>query len=236
MIENRSEVLGGGFLNNMTRRVVLLAALVVGLCSSRAYATPTATLFPTDGNVTGFPGTTVGWGVSILNTSDTVWLIITGSQFCGSNPNFGDPNSTDCSNNLPPGPYVPYDGVTQFGTSFGIYTDYLLLAGIVLAPFEQGVDTYTSNPFSPGSPGTGVGQYAIFANVKPGVVDVGNIFVTFDMYNGDPNNGGSFTTSGEVSLGVNVNVVPTPEPSTFVLAGAALALLGGLRMWRRLVG
>jgi hypothetical protein len=225
----------------MTSRVVLWAVGVIGLCAPVAYATPTLTLFPPDGNVTGYPGFTVGWGVTIINTSDTDWLKITGSQFCGSNPNFGDPNSVDCSNGLftPPFTYVPYDGVTQFGTSYGIYTDYIGQAGITLAPFETGVDTYSALPFSPGNPGTGVGQYAIFPNsyftsnkITLPVTDMGNIFVTYDIYDGDPNNGGNFTGSGEVFSAANVNVLPLPEPATFVLVGGSLAALAGFRRRR----
>ena len=221
----------------MTKRIGLLAVLALAICSwnlCAAPVAPTVTLFPPDGNISGFPGQTVGWGVLIQNTADAstnIWVVITGSQFCGVG---GDPNTTDCSNGLP-GPYVPYDGVTQFGTSFGIYTDYLGPQHIVLSPFEAGMDTFFSFPFSPGHPGMGVGQYAIFANAKPGV-DMGNIFITYNLFDGDPRMGGTQDSSDpgnlEVSSPVSVTIMAVPEPATLLLAGGALLAFVALRRLR----
>ncbi len=208
----------------MTRRVVHLAGLVLALCSWHASAAPILTLFPPDGAISGYPGNTVGWGVMINNTSDTNWLKITGSLFCGVG---GDPNSTDCT--------TTFNGTTQFGPSFGTYTDYVGQDGIILAPFEMGTDTFFSDPFSPGNPGSGVGQYAIFPtsfftsnSIARPVTDVGNIFVTFDIYDGDPQNGGNKLGSDEVSSAASVTVL-LPEPATFLLLGASLAALAGVR-------
>jgi hypothetical protein len=219
----------------MNRQVVVLASVMLALCSWYASAAPILTLFPPDGAISGFPGNTIGWGVQINNTSDTDWLIITGSFFCGVG---GDPNFTDCT--------TTYNGTTQFGPSYGTYTDYVGQDGIILAPFEMGTDSFFSAPFVPGNPGSGVGQYAIFPqsffttnSITLPVTDLGNIFVTFDMYNGDPNNGGMFDGSGEVSSAAgnadptlpsaSVTVNAVPEPATLALAGGALLLLAGLR-------
>jgi len=207
----------------MNRRVVLLAAVVVGLCSCSAYAapmTPTFALLPS-GDVTGFPGQTVGWGFSISNTSDTDWVVVTGTFFCEPG---GDPNFTDCTQN-------------PFGPAKGVYTDYAGADGIFLAPFEQGTDSFTSFPFSPGNPGNGVGQYAIFGNATPGI-DLGNIFLTYNLYIGDPRVDGVPDTANdpgnlEVSTAASVTVNPTPEPATLALAGGALLLLAGLRRRRK---
>ncbi|HYL72842.1 MAG TPA: hypothetical protein VEU96_01500 [Bryobacteraceae bacterium] len=208
----------------MTRRVVHFAGLLLALCAWQAIAAPVLTLLPPD--ISGFPGNTVGWGVQINNTSDTDWLKITGSLFCGVG---GDPNVNDCT--------TTFNGTTQFGPSFGAYTDYVGQDGIILAPFEMGTDSFFSFPFSPGNPGSGVGQYQIFPqsfftsnSIALPVTDSGNIFVTFDIYNGDPLNGGSKTGSGEVSSAATVTVMPAPEPATFLLLGGSLAALAGFRL------
>jgi len=203
----------------MNRRVALLAAMAVTLCSWSAYATPTFTLLPPD--VTGYPSQTVGWGFSITNTSDTDWVVVTNSFFCELG---GDPNFTDCTTN-------------PFGPTLGVYTDYSGQDGIFLAPFEQGTDSFTSFPFSPGNPGNGVGQYAIFGNAKPGT-DTGNVFLTYNLYLGDPRTGGAPDTANdpgnlEVSAGATVTVLPAPEPATFLLIGGSLAILAGFRLRRR---
>ncbi|HEV2688040.1 MAG TPA: PEP-CTERM sorting domain-containing protein, partial [Bryobacteraceae bacterium] len=86
--------------------------------------------------------------------------------------------------------------------------------------------------FSPGSPGTGVGQYMINLSATIGSLDTGNIFVTFDEYNGNPfdqDNPGTFVGSDETSAAASVLVTGVPEPSTFLLAGGALLALAGLR-------
>jgi hypothetical protein len=204
----------------MNRRAVLVAAVTVALCSWSAYATPTFTLLPAD--ITGFQGQTVGWGFQVTNTSDTDWVVVTNSFFC--QPGL-DPTAVDCT-------------IDPNGPALGVYTDYAGADGIVLAPFEQGTDSFTSFPFSPGNPGQGVGQYAIFGNATPGT-DTGNIFLTYNLYLGDPRTGGAPDTENypngtlDVSAAATVTVMPIPEPATFLLVGGAFAALAGLRLRRR---
>ena len=200
----------------MKTRVVLVA-VVVALCSWSAYAAPTPALSLLPADVSGFPGQTVGWGFQVINNSDTDWLEITNSFFCQLG---ADPISNDCTMN-------------PFGPALGVYTDYAGKDGIVLAPFEQGMDSFASFPFSPGNPGNGVGQYAIFGNAMPGT-DMGNIFLTYKLFIGDPRNGGTPDTENDpgnlsVSAAASVTVNPTPEPATFLLAGVALVALARLR-------
>jgi hypothetical protein len=203
----------------MTTRTLPLITVVAALCSWSAYATPTFTLLPAD--ITGYPGKTVGWGFSITNTSDTDWVVITSSFFCQPG---ADPFSTGCT-------------TSSFGPVLGDYTDYAGLDGIFLAPFEQGTDSFTSFPFSFGNPGQGVGQYTIFGNATPGT-DTGNIFLTYNLYIGDPRNGGTPDTVNDpngtldVPAAATVTVLPAPEPATFLLIGGSLVALAALRRRR----
>jgi hypothetical protein len=218
----------------MNRRVVILALAIAVLYSWGAYATPTlsVTLTPANGAISGYPGQTVGWGVTITNNT-AFWIIITGSFFCGAG---GDPNFTDCSNGGgAPNPYVPYDGSSQFGTSFGPYTDYTAAPPnfIELQPSGSGGETFGPQSFSPGNPGTGVGQYMILMTAPIGQTDTGNIFITFDEYAGDPIENPDRVGSDEGSAAASVHIVPTPEPATFLLVGGSLAALAGLRLRRR---
>jgi hypothetical protein len=59
-------------------RITLPVALVVA-CSALPLTADTIsfTLLPVDGNVAGPPGSTVGWGYSITNNSDTDWFVPT---------------------------------------------------------------------------------------------------------------------------------------------------------------
>src|SRR5437016_8697105 len=164
----------GGNGNYMNRRAVPLAAVVLALCSWGAYATPTLTLIPPSGALTGFQNQTTGWGFTITNdTSD--WLIVTNSFFCNTG---GDPNFSDCT--------TPGNGPASFGPQFGTYTDYIAANVTVVPAFGTVGPTF----FSPGSPGSGVGEYKVNSNAPIGSLDSGNLFVTYNTFNGDPFDGG----------------------------------------------
>jgi hypothetical protein len=213
----------------MSRRVVI-ALILATLCSWSAYAAPTLTvsLIPANGAISGSRGQTVGWGFTITNNT-SFWIIITGSFFCGIG---GDPNFTDCSNGGgSPNPYAPYDGSSQFGTSFGPYSDYTAAPPhfIELQPSGSGGDTFGPQSYSQGNPGNGVGQYMILPSAPIGMTDTGNIFITFDEYSGDPLENPDRVGSDEGSAAASVTIVPTPEPATFLLVGGALVALARLR-------
>jgi hypothetical protein len=56
---------------------VLALVMVLG-CGPLAYAAPfTFSLLPASGEITGEPGSTIGWGYSITNPSETDWLMLT---------------------------------------------------------------------------------------------------------------------------------------------------------------
>jgi hypothetical protein len=60
--------------------VRLQVALAVWLVSaSAAHAAPfTLSLLPPDGVISGTPGSTIGWGYTLTNDSDSDWLMLTG--------------------------------------------------------------------------------------------------------------------------------------------------------------
>jgi PEP-CTERM motif len=201
----------------MKIRVAPVAVVLAALCCWSAYATPTLTLIPSNGSVSGFAGQTVGWGYSIMNDT-SFFLLINNSYFCGPG---GDPSFTDCTTN-------------PFGPAFGVYTDYIA----AFNPFTEVPPNTTigSPPFSPGTPGTanGVGEYKINLGTPIGSMDNGTIFITFDEFNGNPFDGGQPVGSDQISAKASVTVVATPEPATFLLLGGALLALAGLRRAKRL--
>jgi hypothetical protein len=62
------------------KSAISISILCAALLSSRTIARADSWTFattPTDGDVTGLPGETVGWGYTITNDSSTDWLVLT---------------------------------------------------------------------------------------------------------------------------------------------------------------
>ena len=186
---------------------VLALAVLTGCC---AYADPdvTLTLIPITGTVEGAPGDTVGWGFTITNNS-AFDLLLNQSAFCGPG---GDIMFNDCS--------TPYNGVNQFGPSLGTYTDYIALQSIEIAPGGSAMQNFDSTAM------TGTGAYMIDA-APSGSVDLGNIFLVYDEYMGNPFMGGTFVD--ETESFATAEVIVAPEPSTFGLAAGCLLAFAALR-------
>jgi hypothetical protein len=121
------------------------------------------------------------------------------------------------------------------GDASGGFTSYLDLLGGLTDGVTPPSQTWSS-VFSPGSPGTGVGQYVIDPATPSGASDTGDFVIFYDECSGDPNTCGScyvntlemFDTGGNPpAFTIDVAVTNVPEPRSallLVIAGAIVAL------------
>jgi hypothetical protein len=174
-------------------------------------ASPVLTLTPS-GDVSGTPGSTVGWGFTITN--DANYMEITSSQYCVNPVNFP---------------------VVCNPSALGMYNDFIGPNGTIVGP-PGGTDPDTvSQSFDPIAM-TGVGNFVINALDLVNSGDTGQIVLTYELYNLDPNdpNAVPLDNGQEQVLSANASVTVTgssvPEPGTAGLMAAALAGLAvGLR-------
>jgi hypothetical protein len=186
-----------------------LATAAVMLIASAAGARASAViaLIPPDGVIPGAPGSTVGWGFSLTNGAD--WVSI---------------DSVTTENET-----SPLGGVS------GGFTSYMdLLGGLsngVTAPGK----TWTL-PFTPGSPGTGLGQYAIDPSTPLGASDSGDFVIFYDEFSADPNTCGSCyietlqlfdSNRNAPAFAINVPASAIPEPALTMLMIFGLSALIG---------
>jgi hypothetical protein len=183
-------------------RGILVAILcMVALCDLvRADGVPTLSLDPLGGAISGAPGTTVGWGFTLTNPG-VDFLVVTGSDFCVG------VITSPCSNSL--GTYTDFTG-PQF-----------LLAGP--SPENSGVTQTFDNSLL-----TGIGGFLINPSATGSVV--GDIVLTYDLFNVDPNSPNFDPTQDTVSLGnsltapasITVATQTVPEPATLLLLATGL--------------
>jgi hypothetical protein len=169
-----------------------------------AHASAVIALTPPDGVISGAPGSIVGWGFSLQNGAD--WVSV---------------DSVTTENETSP-----------LGGLSGGFTSYMdLLGGLsngVTAPGK----TWTL-AFSPGSPGTGLGRYAIDPSTPFGASDSGDFVIFYDEFSADPNTCGScyvdtlqlFDSKGNApafTISVPASAVPEPAPTVLMILGFAL--------------
>jgi len=189
----------------LLKRWKWMAAVAALTFAPAAWASAVMSLDPVDGVVSGSPGDTVGWGFTVTN--GTNWISI---------------DSVSIENETSP-----------LGGTTGGFTSYMDLLGGSQNGVTPPNQTWTL-PFSPGSPGTGVGQYVIDPSTPPGASDSGDFVIFYDEFSDDPNTCGSCfldtlqlfdSTGNPPAFTIDVAVSTTPEPATATFMLAAIAVL-----------
>ena len=183
--------------------VLLLGAL------ANADTLPTLALDPASGDITGAPGSTVGWGFTFSNLGSN-WAVVTSSDFCVG------VITSPCNN------------------SFGAYADFAGPQFILVGPdpesasFNQAFDSSTQQ---------GIGSF--FINPTSVGTVLGQIVLTYDLFSVDPNSLNFDPTADTVSVGnylmadasvtAATSTVTTPEPRTLLLLLVGVGMLALLR-------
>jgi hypothetical protein len=159
------------------------------------------TLDPGSGVIAGAPGETIGWGFTLTNDTDD-WITVT---------------SSDLENETDPDLGVYTDFISAQGGNAGLY-------GGALAPYTTWTEAFDGVS-------QGAGSYTIDPSALYPATDDGLLSVYFDIYDGDPGNGGNYLSSSLVQAGFEVETVPEPGPVGLLLGG--LSALGWLYLTRR---
>jgi hypothetical protein len=181
-----------------------LAAAAVALAAS-AHAAALITVDPPGGVISGTPGALVGWGFTLTNGAN--WVSI---------------DSVTTENESSP-----------LGGAGGGFTSYMDLLGGLSNGVTPPNQTWALT-FSPGSPGTGLGQYSIDPGTPFGASDSGDFVIFYDEFSADPNTCGScyldtlqlFDANGSPpAFTINVSTSEVPEPAPLGLAIVACTAL-----------
>jgi hypothetical protein len=194
----------------MNGRIANIVFLMITSGCLAGNAAPILMTIPAGGAVTGSPGQTVGFGLTITNDTP-YYLLFDASYFCEAGQ---DPASTTCTQSL------------------GMYQDYIANNGTEVAPSSSLTESFNVNTM------TGFGAYNIAPTALAGATDSGSLVATYMEYQGDAFAGGTQVSGDiEISASASVTVIPAsamPEPSSGILItiGALGALLCGARFRR----
>jgi hypothetical protein len=170
--------------------------LLACVACANVSATPlySLSLNPSNGTVSGLPGTAVGWGFTLTDTDPSNWVLLTDSSFTGSTVN---------------GTYVDYLA-TQFFVA-GPAPEQ----GTLTVPWNRGALAGTgefdiNSTASPGPiPGNIVVHYSVFSQ---------------DPNDPAFNPDGSFVASGTFTLAAQATVTPEPATFLLLLVPLAFVL------------
>lgn len=186
-----------------TLQILTCLALLAGTAKAATIA-----LDPPNGAVSGSPGGTVGWGFTITNAAN--FLVVVQTDFCLTAT---QPSDLPCAAQV---------------QSLGTYDDFSSANLVIVGPSPYStILTQTFDPLAK----TGFGSFAILANAAPGTVLSGEIAVVYDLFDGDPQNGGQQIGgdnffSAPASVTVNpLASVPEPHSAILLLSGLGLAVL-----------
>jgi hypothetical protein len=186
----------------MKSMFLLLAA---GILAAPAWGDgPNLTLLPS-GDLTASPGSLTGWGFTITNDAD--YIEITSSQFCLDPVNF------------------PVCTLPEEGT----FTDYISQFNDIVVGHPGGTDPGTASQSFDPTFLTGVGAFAVSPSAPVSAGDIGEIVLTYDVYDADPNTSpGANRLFSDLVLSANASVtveaVSTPEPGSFFPAAVFLGI------------
>ena len=160
---------------------------------------PAASIALSPAALSGPAGQTVGWGYT-MQGDPLYHMVITSVQ-----SDFPD---------FPGGLGGDAPAVTD------IASGYFLANSLAIAPGGDFTQAF--------GPGTGLASFLIRPDAPDFAQEFGNLYIYYDLYDGDPNNGGSQVFPLDdplfVTAAAQVDVEPVPEPSTWLLCGVALAM------------
>jgi hypothetical protein len=198
----------------MNTKHLLNALLIsVGLAAT-AHATAVLTLNPASGDVSGKAGDTLGWGFALSSPAD--FAVVSSSNFC-----------------------LGASGTTSLciAPTLGVFTDFIATNFTIAGPAPE--SPTVTEPFDAAT-SSGVGQFIINADAAIGDTNVGQLVVTYDLYDVDPlsaafnpttdliSAGNFLTATAAVTVSNPVNV--SPEPSYGLFIGI---FVGSLLLWFR---
>jgi PEP-CTERM motif len=196
------------------KQLVFAVIVVLSTGLTTAYASLQVTLFngtTQSGDLVDYPGTTVGWGIGLVNQSPDYWAQIGGTALTW----YGGTDTVD-------GTYSDILGATMFPVDG---TDYTL----TLAPNASYLSYY-----APLTQTGGVGNVVIKNGLAQGIGGTYTLGVSYTYYTQDPRglaDPGTFTAPEGLGLqdSANASVTTIPEPTTYALLCLSLGVIGYAR-------
>jgi hypothetical protein len=154
----------------------------------------TLTLNPANGNLSGHRSRPSGWGFTIVD--DTYWVTVAGIGFCSSF-DVNKPDPFPCTNPVPHGTFADFTPYNFVKSAPG------------MADTSQQNFTQTLPCSTPGNC-LGTGSFTIDSNAPLGTLLSGVIVVDYNIFAGDPENGGTqiggdFFIKSDASVFVNIS-------------------------------